>query len=66
MIAIGNSSAHIQGKKAAGLGFIVITRACALLVGSKVTSCPVHGEFISHRMEVLSSVVVRSQDFRDE
>ena len=25
-----------------------------------------HGEFISHRMKVVSSVVVRSQDFRDE
>ena len=26
----------------------------------------VHGELISHRMKVVSSVVVRSQDFRDE
>ena len=25
-----------------------------------------HGEFISHRMKVVSSVVVCSQDFRDE
>ena len=40
---------------AAGLGFYcyqVYSTTCALLVGSKVTSCP-HGEFISHLLALL-------------
>ena len=78
----GNSSAHVQGRRQLDCYQVYVKQhlptttvihtrmldLVLLLVGSKVTSCHCQctGEFISHRMKVVSSVVVRSQDFRDE
>ena len=70
----GNSSAHVQGRRQLDLlsGLcnttrIVIHTRMRITGRFKGYFLSVHkAKFVSHRMKVVSSVLVRSQDFRDE
>ena len=67
----GNSSAHVQGRRQldllSGLCNIVIHTRLRIAGRFKGYFLSVQmANFVSHRMKVVSSVVVRSQDFRDK
>ena len=68
-----NSSAHVQGRRQLhGLGYQVYViqhlPTCIMIMNCNphVHSVSAHGEFISYRLKVVSSLPVHSQDFRDE
>ena len=62
-----NSSAHVQGRRQLDLVSGLCNNPHRMRISGRFKGyfLSAHGEFISHRMKVVSSVVVCSQDFRD-